>query len=107
MVSAALNRLAIQKPHFHTYDWWLSIRAIDIEEAVGFEPTDRVSSISGFQGRRNKPLCHASRTMMVDHASTFLPIANENAGNHHSATFCLGGCAIHSDFTEAFDTSVV
>ena len=71
MVSAALNRMAIQKPHFHTYDWRLPIRAIDIEEAVGFEPTDRVSSIYGLANRCVKPLCHASRLMVIGHIPIF------------------------------------
>lgn len=31
-----------------------------MEEAVGFEPTDRITTASGFQDRCNKPLYHAS-----------------------------------------------
>lgn len=30
-------------------------------EGVGFEPTNRVTPVSGFQDRRTRPLCEPSR----------------------------------------------
>ena len=77
------------------------------EEVVGFEPTDRVSSVSCFPSRCDRPLCHTSKLMAIDHVSIIFSL-RENVASHHTTTFCSTACGDFRDFTRTFvHTSVV
>ena len=57
-------------PHFRSRRFFfrkmLNDAKIIFEEVVGFEPTDRVSSIYGLANRCNRPLCHTSNIAFMN-----------------------------------------